>query len=95
MSTIQIDIPDALAQKLAPHQDRLVELLELGLQKWLEHEDRDLATQREKVFRELAAAGKISLPKSSTHKEPYISHTPVHSTGKPASEIINEQRGPV
>ena len=32
MSTIQIEIQDKLAKKLRPYQDRLVELLELGLQ---------------------------------------------------------------
>lgn len=95
MSTIKIEIPDTLAQKLIPHQDHLVELLELGLQKWLEGKEPDITTQREKVLQSLATIGKISLPKPYIDKEPYVAHTPVQSTGTPASEIIIEQRDPL
>ena len=95
MSTIQIEIPDALAKKLAPHHARLVELLELGLQKWMEHEEQDFLLYREKTLQNLAASGKISLPKPYTQTEPYVTHSPVDATGEPTSEVIIEQRGPL
>ena len=66
MYTIQLELRDELAEKLAPYHDRLIELLELGLQEWLEREQQE-----------------------------HIRHTPVPITGKPVSELLIEQRGPL
>jgi hypothetical protein len=95
MSVIQLEIPNELAEKLKPYRNRLVELLELGLQKWLEREQQEYQTRQENLLQVLASSGKITLPKPYTSKKPYVSHTPVPITGKPASELIIEQRGPL
>ena len=96
MSIIQIEIPDKLAKKLRPYQDRLVELLELGLQKWQEREQNEYQTQeKEHPSQILAASGRVTLPKPYTGKKPYVRRTPVPITGKPVSEILIEQRGPL
>ncbi len=94
MTIIQLEISDKLAEKLKPYQDRLVELLELGLQTWQEQESPP-QSERQRLLQVLAASGRVSLPKPYTGEEPYISHTPVPSSGKPASEIVIEQRGPL
>ena len=96
MSIIRIEIPDKLAKKLRPYQDRLVELLELGLQKWQEREqDEHQIQQQEALSQILAVSGKVTLPKPYTGEKPYVRHTPVPITGKPISEILIEQRGPL
>jgi len=95
MTVIQLEVPDKLAKKLEPYRDRLPELLELGLQKWQEHEQQSPQAEKEKVLQILAASGKVSLPQPYTGKKPYIRRTPVPITGKPASEIVIEQRGPL
>jgi hypothetical protein len=95
MSIIQLEIPNELAEKLRPYRNRLVELLELGLQKWQEREQHEHQSQQEYLLQVLASSDKITMPKPYPGKKPYISHTPVPITGKPASELIIEQRGPL
>lgn len=94
MTIVQLEIPDKLAEKLKPYRGRLIELLELGLQKWQEREQQRSQTEKEKIVQILAASGKVSLPQPYTGEKPYVRRTPVTITGKPASEIIIEQRGP-
>jgi hypothetical protein len=95
MSVIKLEIPDKLAEKLVPYRDQLVELLELGLQKWQEREQQEHQSEQERIYQILAASGKVTLPKPYTGEKPYVSRTPVPATGKPASEIVIEQRGPL
>lgn len=95
MTTIQLEVPNELAEKLDPYYDKLVDLLELGLQKWQEREQQARQTEQERIFQVLAASDIVTVPKPYTGKEPYVSHTPVPATGKPASEIVIEQRGPL
>jgi len=95
MVTIQLKIPDKLAEKLTPYRDQLSELLELGLQEQLAREDRERLNQRGRLLQVLAASGKVKMPKPYTGTRRYVRHTPVPITGKPVSEIIIEQRGPL
>lgn len=96
MSIIRIEISDKLAKKLRPYQDRLIELLELGLQKVQEREqDEHQSQQQEQLFQILATSDKVTLPKPYTGEKPYVRQTPVPITGKPISEILIEQRGPL
>ena len=92
MSTIQLDISDELAKKLAPYRDQLVELIELGLQTWLERKPQEPLAQQESLRQILAASGQVELPQPYTGQEPYVRRTPVPITGKPVSEVIIEQR---
>lgn len=94
MNIIQLEISDKLAEKLKPYQDRLVELLELGLQTWQEQESPP-QSERQRLLQVLAASGRVSLPKPYAGEEPYVRRTPVPTTGKPVSEIVIEQRGPL
>ena len=47
MHTIQLDIPDELAERLEPYSDHLLALLELGLQAWMAHEQQEHGAVRE------------------------------------------------
>jgi hypothetical protein len=95
MSIIQLEIPNELAEKLRPYGNRLVELLELGLQKWQEREQQERqAQQQDHLLQVLVASGKVTMPKPYPGKKPYVSQTPVPISGKPVSELIIEQRGP-
>jgi hypothetical protein len=66
MSVIKLEIPDKLAEKLVPYRDQLVELLELGLQKWQEREQQEHQSEQERIYQILAASGKVTLPKPYT-----------------------------
>ena len=94
MHTIHLDIPDELAEKLAPYCDHLSALLELGLQAWLEREQQERLALQERVLQVIAASGKVAMPQPPAGQEPYVRHTPVPITGKSVSELIIEQRGP-
>jgi hypothetical protein len=95
MSTIRLEIPNELAEKLAPYQDQLPELLELGLQEWLERQQQERLALRKRLLQVLAASGKVEIPRPYVGEKPYVRHTPVPITGKPVSELIIEQRGPL
>ena len=57
MHTIQLDIPDELAERLAPYSDHLSALLELGLQAWIAHEQLKHSAMREGILQMLATLG--------------------------------------
>ena len=94
MHTIQLDIPDELAERLAPYADKLLVLLELGLQAWTAHAMQEQLTLREGILRILAISGKVAIPQPYTGPAPYVRHTPIPITGKSVSELIIEHRGP-
>ena len=93
MHTIQLDIPDELAERLAPYSDNLSVLLELGLQAWMAHERQEQLALREGLLRMLATSGKVTIPQPYTDSEPYVRHTPIPITGEPVSELVIEHRG--
>ena len=93
MYTIQLELEDELAEKLTPYRDKLLALLELGLQEWLERERQESLALRERLLRVLAASGKVEMPRPYTGEKLYIRRTPVPITGKPVSELVVEQRG--
>lgn len=95
MTTIQLNIPSELAEKLEPYRDHLEELLELGLQKFLEHEQQERQTRRDQLLQAIASSNKVKLPQSYPDSPPYRRHTPIDIAGKAVSEIVIEQRGPL
>jgi len=95
MYTMQLELQDELAEKLAPYHDQLPELLELGLQQWLERQRQERLVLREDLLKVLAASDKVTLPRPFAGEKPYERSTPVPITGKPVSEIVIEQRGPL
>lgn len=48
MNIVQLELPDELAEMLAPYHDKLLALLELGLREWLKREQRKLPPLRER-----------------------------------------------
>jgi hypothetical protein len=94
MRTIELQIPDDLAERLAPYQDQLPALLEAGLQAWQQEEQAtNGGALQERIRRVLAASGLVTLPTPDPDPEAYVRQTPVPITGKPVSEIVIEQRG--
>lgn len=93
MSTIQLEISDELAEQLAPHQDRLVDLLRLGLQQWQENERQKQQSDQAYLLQLLIESGQVIIPKPAVDTTAYIRQTPVPLTGKATSEIVIEQRG--
>jgi hypothetical protein len=94
MRTIQLDIPDELAARLAPYSDNLVALLELGLQTWMAHERQEHLALPEGILQILATSGKVAIPQPYTGPAPYVRQAPIPITGKPVSELVLEHRGP-
>ncbi len=93
--TISLEVPAELARQLTPLQDRLPEIIELGLRYWQDAKPAEL-TPRQQVEQIWAAAGLIAPldPAITRHyPTPQGRRTPVRAGGKPASEIIIEQRG--
>ena len=95
MMTISLELPDELVKRLTPFQDRLPEIIELGLRYW-QNTQAASPTPRQRVEQLWATAGLIVPldPKISEHyprrgKRP----KPIRAGGKPASQIIIEQRG--
>lgn len=93
MPKIQLELQDKQAQKLAPYQDRLAELLDLGLEVWLERKKQQTHPAREQQIEVLAASGIVTIPRSYTNDEPYRRRTPVPINGKPVSELVIKDRG--
>ncbi len=93
MSIIQLEISDELAKQLAPHQDRLVDLLRLGLQQWQEKEQQRRQSEQAHLLQLLAESGQVIIPKPAVDTTAYIRQTPVPLAGKSTSEVVIEQRG--
>jgi hypothetical protein len=99
METIEIELPTELVQRLRPYQDNLAHLLELGL-RYLEEKDavetESEADRQRRLMAALRKAGAIG-PDPSTIAD-YLAQPknrnrqPIKASGRPASEIIIEQR---
>lgn len=93
MNTISLQVSDELAGKLLPLSDRLPEIIELGLQHWQEQASLTPRQQAEKLWEAtgllIARESGLTRPTTSAHKR----RAPIQAGGKPASEIIIEQRG--
>ena len=93
MITIPLQLPDQLAQQVLPIQDRLPEIIELGLRHWQKQKP---TTPRERIEQVWEAAGLIEPVILSDNDRPAQGRkrrTPIQAGGQPASEIIIEQRG--
>jgi hypothetical protein len=95
MVTISLQLPDELANRLKPLQDRLPEIIELGLRQ-LEIKGKDEPNGNELKHQVLAAlysTGIVTLPQT-IQPPARIRYTPVRAGGPSASEmIIRERRG--
>lgn len=93
MITIPVQLSEELAAQVRPVQDRLPEIIELGLRQWRK---QPALTPRQRVERLWEAQGLVepSLPASERHQAQGRKHrAPLAAGGQPASELIIEQRG--
>ena len=91
MITIPVQVPDELAQRLLPWQDRLPEIIELGLRQLAVGEIPTRLTKTSaQVIETLAATALITLP-TFKHRQRASRH-PVEAGGPPASEMIIAER---
>ena len=97
MTDLTISVPDELMEKLRPHLDELPRVLELGVKQMGQADSTKTLSDRERIFRLLAAKGiahpldKNLLPASVLD---HPRQKPLAILGKPVSEIVVEQRGP-
>jgi len=93
MDTISLQISGDLARRLLPLKDRLPEIIELGLRYWSEQTELTPRQQAEKLWETtgllVARDPAATYSTAPAHKR----RTPIQAGGKPASEIIIEQRG--
>jgi hypothetical protein len=93
MITIPVQLSNELARRVIPLQDRLPEIIELGLRQ-IEAGTSPEAEARQQVLDALASTGIVTLPQAPAGQEPRARHTPIVAGGRPASElIIAERRG--
>jgi hypothetical protein len=95
MVTIPVQVSEELAEQLLPLQDRLTEIIELGMRQIKAQPKREMEAERKShMLAALHSTGLVTLPNASARPEGYVRHPPIQAGGKPASEIIIEQRGP-
>jgi hypothetical protein len=93
MITIPLQLSEELAERVRPLQDRLPEIIELGLRQWLK---QPAPTPRQRVEQLWEAHGLIEPAASSSapgKKARRKRREPIPVGGQPASEIIVAQRG--
>ncbi len=92
MITISVQLSEELAKRVLPVQDRLPEIIELGLECW---RGQGPLTPRQRVERLWEASGLSMSPSPALPPRPSGTRqrSPLRAGGKPASEIIIEQRG--
>ena len=96
MVTIPVKVSEELAERLAPVQEHLDQIIELGLEHWQDLPETDL-TPRQRIEQLLRDTGLIiPLDLAIASRYTSVSHQrqpALHAGGKPASQIIIEQRG--
>ena len=90
MITIPVQLSDDLARRVAPLQDRLPEIIELGLRQIEVEEQAEARSSQAKqqVLDAMASTGIVTLPKAAAGREPRARRTPIVAGGRPASELI-------
>jgi hypothetical protein len=93
MITIPLQLSEELAERVRPVQDRLPEIIELGLRQWRKQSS---LTPRQHVEQLWEAQGLIEPAAQSSepgHETRRKRRAPIPAGGQPGSEIIIEQRG--
>lgn len=96
MITIPVQLSNELARRVIPLQDRLPEIIELGLRqiKLDKQAEANYSQSKQQVLDAMAATGIVTLPQADAQRHPRVRHTPIVAGGQPASElIIAERRG--
>ena len=98
MVTIPLRVSEQLAGRIIPLQDRLTEIIELGLRQ-IEAEanvsaEANRVVNKLQVLAALSATGLVTLPRLTTPSRNRVRHTPIKSGGLPVSQMIIQERGP-
>ena len=95
MVTIPLRLSNDLARRVLPLQDRLPEIIELGLHQMAlkKNADEDLPLVKQQALEALASTGIVTLPiLASTGRKSRRRRTPIEAGGPPASEMIIAER---
>ena len=94
MITIPVQMSEELAERVRPLQDRLPEIIELGLRQWRK---QPTLTPRQRVEQLWESQGLIEPVALNSERGQQTGRkrwaAPIPVGGQPASEIIIEQRG--
>jgi len=96
MVTISLEVSPELAKRLSKVQDRLPEIIELGLRQ-LEQENFEAIKEaqlvpKQQILKTLHSTGIVTLPKPKNRAKPRERYTPIKAGGPPASEMIIKER---
>lgn len=96
MITIPLQLPNDLARRVLPLQNRLPEIIELGLRQIVTEKeaDDDHLTARQQALDALASTGIVTLPapRSASGRKARGRRTPIKAGGPPASEMMIAER---
>ena len=105
METITVELPPQLAEDVRQHQADLTRILEIGLAQIkaeratppdaTETQHTRAMAERARIMQVLAADPHISVPTLDPEMIRRHNHPPIEVGGKPLSEIIIEDRGPL
>ena len=92
MVTIAVTLSNDLARRLRPLQNRLPEIIELGLHLVEAHDALGAArtTVRADISAALESTGIVTLPEPATRSR--VRKTPIRANGTPASQLIIAER---
>ena len=90
MVTIPVQVSEELAARLAPLQDRLPQIIELGLRQMAAGPGTEASSSRRvlkaRVLATLRSTGIVTVPEPAARRRKR--HAPIRVGGQPASEII-------
>lgn len=96
MITIPLQLSEELAAQVLPLQDRLPEIIELGLRQLLGKTDRAAVTGqlaiKQRVLAALDSTGVVTLPRRTGRPAARTRRPPIYAGGPPASEMIIAER---
>jgi hypothetical protein len=94
MVTISVELSNELARAVLPLQDRLPEIIELGLRQWAAEptQQTDNAHAKRQILRVLASTGIVTLPKATAGRNAQARRSPIAAGGPSASSLILAER---
>ncbi len=105
MTTVTLELPEQLAAEVKKHEAEMPQVIEWGLERLqttqtVPPNSRDAQrthalTERERTIQILVASGLVTPPTYDPEVMQRHNHPPIEIGGKPLSEIIIEDRGPL
>ncbi len=94
MVTIPLQLSSELARQVMPLQDRLPEIIELGLRQLAAVKKAEIAypQAKQQALDALVSTGLVTLPTPAAQRKARARRTPIAAGGPPASEMIIAER---